>query len=94
MDEEKVNRIGNLRDKLYSRLRDGKIETKRRSFNETDLGIDETWKPALDVEEHETKHKIPLIKIFLIVSVVFFAGAVMLSSFFLFCIPSISPNNV
>lgn len=93
-EEEKVNRISNLRDKLYSRLHEGKTETKRRSFIETDLGIDETWKPALDIEEHETKHKIPLIKIFLIVSVVFFTGAAILSSFFFFRVPSISPKNV
>lgn len=94
MDEEKVNRIDNLRERLYSREHEGELKKGRRSFHKQDLGISETWKPAEENEEHMSKQKIPFIKILLIVSVVFFAGAVLLSSFFLFQIPSISPQNV
>jgi len=90
-EEEKVNRIDDLRDRLYSREHEGEIKSERRPLHERDLGIEETWKPA---EEPEIKEKIPFIRILLIVSAVFFVGAAALSSFFFFRVPSISPQNV
>ena len=84
MDEEKINRIDNLREKLYSREHEDELKKEnRRAFHKRDLGINETWKPAVDVEERIKKQKVPFIKILLIVSVVFFVGAALLSSFFL-----------
>ena len=89
--KEEETRIDRLKKELYSRKNEDVMARSRRDLHERDFGAPEEW---ILEEEEVVKKKLPILKILLVTSVVFFVGSAAISSFFLFSTPAISPQNV
>ncbi|MCH7597613.1 hypothetical protein IID27_01025 [Patescibacteria group bacterium] len=89
-DEE--TRIDRLKKELYSRKNEEVIARSRRDLHERDFDAPEEWTPK-ETKPVITK-KLPILKILLVSSIVFFAASAAISSFFLFKTPAFSPQNV